>query len=324
MKLLPLVLLLFQFHTAYTQNFALKDSGSFTPQQKKVLLFQSTAGKPLILFKTDLMVNTDGIPTSYHPFDLRGDSIALNTILNGAAIYRLKDNIRISNPKKPNNFTKTERIAMQKEAYTAFEKYRDANFDSMPAGYNIIWKNVLIADPDGKPCVLKEGKYKGYFASATALKNDLTTNKGECDCNNQVNPFEVPTLVLAGGNNIVKKFGAQVGDLLVAYNLSNGNFVYAVIGDSGPPDNLGEGSVALNMQLVGTDKFPATRKQTYALSTGKNILVCIVPKSKAYKIQKPYTKENVQERIMSWFSEQGLTAQNQIVDFLKLQQGRFK
>ena len=97
----------------------------------------------------------------------------MNTILNGAAIYRLKDNIRISNPKQPNFFSTAEKITMRKEAYLVFEKFRDSKYETTPKGYKINWQNVLIADENNKPCVFKKGKYVGYFASATALKNGL-------------------------------------------------------------------------------------------------------------------------------------------------------
>ena len=94
--------------------------------------------------------------------------------------------------------------------------------------------------------------FKGYFGSLTALKNGLTGNKGECDLNDQVNPMAVPALVLVGGNSVVRQFGARVGDLLVAYNPATQRFSSAIVGDTGPADNLGEGSVLLNMKLLGT------------------------------------------------------------------------
>jgi hypothetical protein len=312
---------------AYTisdgQSLKLKESGMFDPQKKKVILYENNNKKQVILFQSNIQVNTDGVPTSYHPFDLRGDSIALNTILNGASVYRLKDNVRISNPKKPNGFTDAEKKEMRKEAYTVFEKWRDSGYNSvMPEGYKIIWQNVLIAY-DGKPCIFKTGKYAGYFASATALKNDLTSNKGECDCNNQVDPFEIPTLVLAGGNNIVRKFGAGVGDLLVAYNPVNKHLVFAVIGDTGPEENLGEGSVILNMKLKGTTQYPKTRKDTYGLATDKNIMVCIIPGSKNYKPVKPYSQQNIQSRISGWFAEQGYTTEQEIISFIEQNRGEF-
>jgi hypothetical protein len=307
----------------YAQTFKNKQTGVFVPQNKKVILFENSQNKKLILFKTNLQVNTDGVPTSYHPFDLRGNTIALNTILNGAAIYRLKDNIRISNPKKPNKFSDEDKKVMRSEAYSVFEKFRDSKFEKIPDGYKINWQNVLIAE-NNKPCVFKTGKYKGYFASATALKNDINTDKGECECKNQVDPFEVPTLVLAGGNNIVRQFGATVGDLVVAYNLTNKNIVYGVIGDTGPEENLGEGSVILNMKLIGTDKYPKTRKDTYALSTNNDILICIVPQSKAFNPEKPFTQQNLEQRILKWFSEQGYDNNQKIKEFFETNKSQYK
>lgn len=312
------------YNVINAQTFKIKESGEFIPQKKKVVLYQNSTNKKVILFKTNLQVNTDGIPTSYHPYDLRGDSIALNTILNGASIYRLKDNIRISNPKKPNNFSEKEKIEMRKEAYTVFEKFRDSNFDAIPTGYKINWQNVLIADDNGKPCIFKTGKYKGYFASATALKNGLVTNKGECECNNQVDPFEVPTLVLAGGKNIVKKYGANVGDLVIAYNLTNKNIVYSIIGDTGPEENLGEGSVILNMKLIGTTTYPKTRKETYNIATGKDVLICVIPSTNSFKTVKPFSQENIKERILGWFREQGYTNEQSIKEFFEQNKTEFK
>jgi hypothetical protein len=313
----------FMVSVNYAQTFKSKQTGVFVPQNKKVILFENSQNKKLILFKTNLQVNTDGVPTSYHPFDLRGSSIALNTILNGAAIYRLKDNIRISNPKKPNKFSDDEKKEMRTEAYSVFEKFRDSKFEKIPDGYKINWQNVLIAE-NNKPCVFKTGKYKGYFASATALKNDLKTDKGECECKNQVDPFEVPTLVLAGGNNIVRQFGATVGDLVVAYNITNKNIVYGVIGDTGPEENLGEGSVILNMKLIGTDKYPKTRKDTYSLSTNKDILICIVPQSKAFSPEKPFTQQNIEQRILKWFNEQGYDNDQKIKEFFEANKNQYQ
>jgi len=323
-KLILTLALTLIFCKGNSQNFIVKESGTFIPQKKKVILYQNTSNKKLILFKTNLHVNTDGIPTSYHPFDLRGDSIALNTILNGASIYRLKDNIRISNPKKPNKFSDKEKTEMRKEAYTVFEKFRDSNYDNVPVGYIINWKNVLIEDTDGKPCVFKKGKYKGYFASATALKNGLTINKGECECNNQVDPFEVPTLVLAGGQNIVKEYGAKVGNLVVAYNLTNHNLVYSIIGDTGPEENLGEGSVILNMKLLGKTTYPKTRKETYNIATGKDIMICVIPSSNQFNIIRPYTQENIKKRILNWFKEQNYSDEQKIKGFFELNKIKFE
>lgn len=322
MKKILFVLSMIICSVADGQSFKLTDSKVFMPQSKKVNLYVDDENKKLILFRTNLQVNTDGIPTSYHPYDLRGDSIALNSILNAVAIYRLKDDVRISNPKRPNTFSDAEKKVMRTEAYTVFEQWRDSNFDTIqPLGYKIVWKNVLI-ESNNRPCIFKTGIYKGYFASATALKNGLTIDKGECDCNNQVDPFVVPTLVLAGkhpqyGNNPVSVFGAKVGDLLIAYNPKNKKIVYAVIGDTGPGENLGEGSVILNMKLTGKSTYPKTRKDTYGLATDKDIVICIIPASNSYQTEKPFTQENIQIRISKWFADEGIRDESEVIDFIE-------
>lgn len=322
-KLILIILPIFAFTSGHAQIFKIKESGTFIPQNKKVILYENEKSRKLILFKTNLQVNTDGAPISYHPYDLRGDSIAINTILNGVAIYRIKDNIRISNPKQPNAFSDKQKAEMRKEAYAVFERFRDSNFESIPTGYTINWQNVLISDGKGKPCIFKTGKYIGYFASATALKNGLNANKGECECNNQVNPLEIPTLVLPGGENILKNYGARVGDLVVTYNLSNHNMICSIIGDTGPSGNLGEGSVIMNMKLLGVDTYPKTRKDTYKLATSKNIMICVIPGSSIFKIEKPYTQENINERVLNWFSEQGYNSESDLKDFFEQEKAMF-
>ncbi|MEY6434061.1 glycoside hydrolase family 75 protein [Thioalkalicoccus limnaeus] len=48
--------------------------------------------------------------------------------------------------------------------------------------------------------------------------------------------------------------GPKLGDLGVAYRRSNGKLAYFVVGDTGPRNKLGEGSVALH-QALGNDPF---------------------------------------------------------------------
>ncbi|MEP7168951.1 MAG: hypothetical protein ABI855_06225 [Bacteroidota bacterium] len=302
--------------TISAQTFTLKEKAMFVPQKKEIILLADTQGRKMILFHTSLQVNTDGVPVSYHPFDLKGDSIALNSILNAVAIYRKADSVRISNPPKKYN---KERNAMAKEAYTVYAKWRDSDYEIMPPGYSISWKSVLIPVKKNnieKPCILSGGEYKGYYVSGTSLTNGLTADKGECDCNNFVNPFEVPNLVLAGGSNPVSKYGAAIGDLLVAYNPATQKTVYAVIGDKGPPENLGEASVILNMKLTGIADFPKTKKDSYKLATKNDIIITIIPKSKGFEIEKPYTSENIAKRAGDWIKSAGFATESEFIEFI--------
>ena len=291
------------------QSYVVSKTELFSPQNKKVLLLEDSKNqKKIILFQTNLRVNTDGSPLSYHPEDPRGKHKALNNICNAIVVKKeaIEKNICFS------NFN---------EAINVFEKFRDSNYQSIPEGYQITWENVLATNRKNDkniPCIFKSGEYEGYFGSLTALKNGLTQDKGECEINDQVNPMMVPALVLVGGKNVVRGFGAKVGDLLVAYNPNTHLFSSAIIGDVGPRDNLGEGSVLLNMRLLGLGTPPSNKAETFKLSIeNTQILVAIIPSSRLFREIKPFTTENINKRIMDWQKESGFATPTQFIEFMK-------
>jgi hypothetical protein len=292
------------------QSYQVSQTGIFAPQNKKVLLLKEPTGQNnIILFQTKLRVNTDGSPLSYHPQDPRGKEKALNNICNAIVV-------------KKGTSDKNLCFTAFSEAISVFEKFRDSNYQAVPQGYRITWENVLSTiKENGKnvPCVFKTGAYEGYFGSLTALKNDLT-DKGQCEVDNQVNPLTVPALVLVGGQNVVKDFGARVGDLLVAYNPKTQLISSAIIGDTGPRDNLGEGSVFLNMKLRGTTTPPTNKAETFKLSIeDAQVLVAIIPASRLFQVagNKPYTAENINSRIREWQVKAGFTTPEKFLDLMK-------
>jgi hypothetical protein len=315
--LYPIVAIVLCVAGANAQEFTVAQSKVFTPQNKKVLLLKDASDasgqRKIILFQTNLRVNTDGSPLSYHPQDPRGRTKALNNVCNGIAVKRVGANANLC-------FTAFG------EAIRVFERWRDANFQTVPAGFRITWQNVFAAANENGtavPCVFKSGEFKGYFGSLTALKNDLTTNKGECELNDQVNPMTVPALVLAGGQHPVKEFGAKVGDLLVAFNPRTQLFTAAIIGDTGPPDNLGEGSVSLNMKLLGATAPPTNKQETFRLSIeNTNVLIAIIPGSRLFRVAKPYTADNISQRIDEWRTEAGFTSLEKLLEVMKRFQPR--
>jgi hypothetical protein len=304
----------FYISLANAQEFTVAQSKIFAPQNKKVLLLKDAGGeRSVILFQTNLRVNTDGSPLSYHPQDLRGQTKALNNICNGVAVRKV-------------NSDKNLCFSAFGQAIHVFEQFRDSNFQTIPAGFRITWNKVLATTREnGKdvPCIFKSGEFKGYFGSLTALTNDLTTNRGECDINNQLNPMTVPALVLAGGQHPVKEFGAKVGDLLIAFNPKTQLFTSAIIGDTGPPDNLGEGSVSLNMKLLGRTTPPTNKLETFRLSIeDAKVLIAIIPGSRLFRVAKPYTAENIDRRLNDWRSEAGFTTPEKLIEVMKSFQSR--
>lgn len=293
------------------QNYEVDKTGSVTSKKQTVLLLKEPLGKNnIILFQTTLRVNTDGTPLSYHPQDPRGKAQALNNVCNAIAVRKsmAKDNLCLTS---------------YSEAIGVFEKWRDANYLTIPEGYEIKWENVLAGiKVNGKiiPCVFKTGANKGYFGSLTALKNELPDDKSECELNNQVNPMAVPALVLLGGNNALKEFGAGVGDLVVAYHPETRVIAAAIIGDTGPKDNLGEGSILLNMRLLKTTTLPTSRAETFKLSIeNSKILIAILPASRSFQLEgsKPYTADNIEKRVRDWQKQAGFSTLEQLVEHLK-------
>jgi hypothetical protein len=282
---------------------AVDASGSATAQCSVVSDRPFTAGREMVrlahsqglpvsasfaMFVAPLAVNTDGAPNSYHPHDFLGKSLAINRIDNGVAI------------RKSDGSTVTEKIA-------AFEQWRDSDWTSVPAGTSIHWQNV-IAPHNGKPCVFLNGPNRGYFGSLTALKNDVQGEAaGECHAANQIDQRFIPAIVLRGGDaNPLKDFGAKLGDLVVALNPASGTAVAAVIGDTGDGDRIGEGSVALNMALLGRTQQPRTYAEALTLDTGSAaMVVAVLPFTAEYRRVRPYTAANIAERVEAWAKQNG-------------------
>lgn len=306
---LPLCLLV-----AQAQEYSVAQEKIFAPQNKKILLLKdANSGREIILFQTNLRVNTDGSPLSYHPQDPRGRTKAINNVCNAMVIKRTNSEDNLCFTEFP-------------KAIQVFEQFRDSDFQTVPSGFRITWKNVLATvreNAQDVPCVFKTGDFAGYFGSLTALRNDLTTDKGECEVNDQVNPLMVPALVLAGGQNPVAAFGAKLGDLVLAYNPQTKIFMGAIIGDIGPKDNLGEGSVSLNMNLTGTITPPTNREETFALSIeNTKVLIAIIPGSHVLNVVKPYTAENISQRIADWRTAAGFDSPGKLLELMKSFQPR--
>ncbi|MBS1182739.1 MAG: hypothetical protein H6Q99_2619 [Proteobacteria bacterium] len=242
------------------------------------------------MFVAPLAVNTDGAPTSYHPRDFLGTSLAINRIDNGIAI------------RKSGGATVSEKIA-------AFQQWRDSDW-TVPSGYSINWRNVIAEGPSGQPCVFRSGPDKGYFGSLTALKNGLSgAAAGECQVANQLDQRFIPAIVLRGNDNPLRDFGARTGDLVVAINPSSGTVVPAIIGDTGDGDRIGEGSVALNMALLGRTQQPKTYADALGLDTGRaDMVVAVLPGTLGFERVRPYSAANIAERVDGWAKTQGYSS----------------
>lgn len=103
----------------------------------------------------------------------------------------------------------------------------------------------LAKDPDGEPYVQgPDDPYPGYYISATALAD---RSKAPNDPARYVDASKIPFIVLPGG--MARQLGARPGDFAAVFNQRNGKSSYAIFGDVGPFDRIGEGSIALAENL---------------------------------------------------------------------------
>ena len=112
------------------------------------------------------------------------------------------------------------------------------------AGAPGIWEG-LAKDAQGEPFIQgPDDPFPGYYVSETALAD---RSKAINDPARYVDASKIPFIVLPGG--LARQIGARVGDYAVVFNERNGRSSYAIFGDVGPHDRLGEGSIALAENL---------------------------------------------------------------------------
>jgi Fungal chitosanase of glycosyl hydrolase group 75 len=126
----------------------------------------------------------------------------------------------------------------------------------------------LAKDHDGEPFVQgPDDPFPGFYVSATAL-SDRTRPVN--DPLRYVDASKIPYIVLPAGT--ARQLGARPGDFSVVLNQRNGKISYAIFGDVGPSDRIGEGSVALAENL-------GIRSNARNGGAGKGILFLIFPGS---------------------------------------------
>jgi hypothetical protein len=103
----------------------------------------------------------------------------------------------------------------------------------------------LAKNQDGEPFVQgPDDPFPGYYVSATALAD---RTKPANDPTRYIDATKIPFIVLPG--SLARQFGARPGDFAVVFNPRSGKSSYAIFGDVGPSDRIGEGSIALAENL---------------------------------------------------------------------------
>lgn len=228
-----------------------------------------------LLFITTIKVNTDGTKISYHERDVTGRRCASDPGAGPCAI----NNIR-------NAFRDHQRPASD------FEAVRDAGYPS-PQTWQVLSPNIIEKDArTGKPCLSPDG----YLVSMTA---DVAVpggfgRQGDCDQSKWIDALTVPALVVPGASRFLT-LGVAKRSLVVALSSSaTGRVVPAVVGDIGPGDELGEGTVALNRALNGLapDDLPRHRQDAIDRFQAGRTAVLVLP-GKASVLARPITGQRV-------------------------------
>ena len=200
-------------------------------------------------FRSPLAINTDGAPNAYHIDGRPGG--ALNTLCNAGRVLT---------------------------ADSAYDGYQDCDRfladvkAAQEGGWHgptrIVWHVIVTRDRSRhEPVVQSTGPYAGYFISATSLQNKAYK---ESDQRRYLDSRAVPFLVLPKRSAFLGQGGARLGDLAFVMDPKTQLYTFAVVGDLGPKNKLGEASIALAAAIKGVAIDPAT-------VTGNTMRKLVVP-----------------------------------------------
>jgi hypothetical protein len=197
----------------------------------KVGVWSDPSGKSLF-FSSDLKTNTDGTKRSYSVSDFWGQSTALNNLCNAMS----------------DACAGLDQAGLRERRILT----QQARSEGWPAGKLATTRisRDIIPFRGGKPCP----EIDGYLVSATALENPKISDI--CNPSRYVDALQTPALVIPKGENGFSGRGVAKGDLVVAMTPKSEMPVYAIIGDLGPPNSLGEGSIAMAGKLLGRTAEP--------------------------------------------------------------------
>ena len=270
-------------------------------------IYSATTGVSSLYYKTDMDVNTDGAARSYHPNDPRGKSIAYNNMGNAITKAWSQSGKRITCDKGKATL---RRGRCFDEYISAFEGARDNNYhpDKFP---RIETKYIIPWSHDERlgwpvPCTIKTGANKGFFVSQTSL----WLQKGDkCEPSNYVDSLSINAVVYPKG---VKWSSRGVytdkGDLVVTRNTETGIIAFALHGDAGPSNKIGEGTIALTAELLGkTVPSDATYSEIRKLAV-PNVEYLIFPANdveKYYRNKGGVTQSRINEYGAKVFADWG-------------------
>lgn len=260
---------------------AFKRADERQPRLRQVHEDRAAATNRPLIFLDLLKVNTDGTRRSYHRDDPRGESQAINSILN----------------------------AMPRGAtYADYDALKRNGFRPVSAKGRLT-QDVIEHTQAGSPCIAADG----YFVSMTAVPSRAGAFNavGDCDQDKWLDALRVPALVLPspdcrGCSTEFDQRGATKRNFVVAMAIGSERLAYGIVGDKGPTDQLGEASVAMNRKLNGLPEAEMPRNYQDAKDRfqAPRSIVLIFP-GQAARAQYPITAATVAAAVEPVFQAWG-------------------
>ncbi|HZP75581.1 MAG TPA: hypothetical protein VFB45_05510 [Pseudolabrys sp.] len=251
-----------------------------------------------------LHVDADGSPRSYHPEDPHGRGRC--TIKPSGAVYDISgvcalDEFASGGIKVFRDGKKLGGTDLVRQWGTLWSLIRDhqvasSDLNAIAARVKpkhdyymfhagalsaVFKRDIVPPTKAGYPCTYgPRALFPGYFISATTLNNlhaqqyPQDVAPSECHAERYVDPEKVPFFVLPGGSigNV------RIGDVVIAATFIGGEqrLVYGIVGDAGPAQGFGEGSIAFIQELLGKGGEPVMNGAAVnALDIGHNANISV-------------------------------------------------
>lgn len=239
-----------------------------------------------LAFVSPLKVNTDGTRISYKVDDPRARNGAINDIRN----------------------------ALRKGKTIAdFEAIAAANWLPLAKTWSILSSDIIEKDtrPTGKgmPCVDTD-KYLISMTADVSIAGGFD-KQGDCDPSKWIDALTIPAIVLpspsGGSKTEFDAVTATVRSAVVVMTLAGPRrLVFGIVGDKGPPAELGEATVEMNRMLNGLPEgaIPKSYADAVARFQGPKSIVLIFP-GKQNRLPYPVTPDRVAKFTQAIFDAWG-------------------
>jgi hypothetical protein len=330
------------------QHFQLKLTNDRTKKSNSysILLNRQNDGSPIkpeqmLVLTRVIHVDADGSPRTYHPNDPLGketckfnvashneysaEGICALDTFNSGGIRVFEGSRRLEGEELERNWRSFWPLIREKRIRSVnlspksgFKVRRDYYaFHWSDRNLTAFFKEGIIPQTkEGYPCTYASAApFPGYFVVATTLKIDSAWRENntkelaprECEAERNINAEQVAFFVLPSGH----VGNMKIGDIVVARAKIGGEnrLVFGVVGDAGPAQSFGEGSIALIKGLYGRRGEPVMNTLALdALDIGKDsnvtVAILILGGTKAL-LAGDYSPQNVEKVGKAAFAKWG-------------------